>query len=783
MMKKAKPSYALLSVRRFVAAIAVILCASLGANADTTATYTTGDTSLEDGKVTFEYDGSGNITKLTMTPGADEKLILTGDELPFAAGAQIGFPLGGTNIISNPFTTAGALEFSGPTNMTWGGSDYLPNDGTYVTILENVNLANIVPVEGYGMNGGSAPTYGAEDNLYAPYFIVRDGDKMRFELRHDTRYVFVELVQDGDNIKGRVLLSGRGGTVSADSPIFNYNDGTVTVNGGVNTTYKPYAYEKQKWLVFSPRYGTPKLTFAVPCMTNMTWDAGNDWLPEGTDSTPVTLFENVYLSDIDPVAGYGRTGNNTPTQTDSYKYTPYFIERDGNKMRFELHWFSGNALRAAFIELVQDGDTIKGRALASGQKGNAVADDIERQLFTYNDNGTVTLTYISAYRNYELQKWLTIGARKVALPAISGSGVEVTFDSNALGDTVGEFTSDYPATVKATGRNDMDGAFIVKGDASHPIVYDVAAKYAMPKTIDCYGNATLNFSATGGYNDGVSRYTDTIAMHPGTTVTTAGNYPFHYNSGDVVLDGATLSYTTGTTYFNYVTFANGATVDKTGGAINAGYQVSNPKWTVSGTGLSTYTGDLSLAAHATGDNGSEKYLTIEVADTVEGDSTDFLLTGDITAWTDRKNASFIKTGAGTMEVDGTIYTTNRAVRVTEGTLLLSKSGATAAEVDFSLQGGTLALAAGTANTIDDVTLTADSIISVGAGASLTMASLTIPEGKTLGITFAGAVDSRSVKVSSALDSATLSRIRLNGKRARRSDAGYLYIGGFVISIF
>ena len=184
-------------------------------------------------------------------------------------------------------------------------------------------------------------------------------------------------------------------------------------------------------------------------------------------------------------------------------------------------------------------------------------------------------------------------------------------------------------------------------------------------------------------------------MHTGTTLMTSGNYPFHYNSGDVLLDGATLSYTAGTTYFNYVTFANGATVDKTGGTINAGYQVTNPKWTVTGPGLSAYTGDLSLAAHATGDNGTEKYLTIEVADTVEGDGTDFLLTGDITAWTDRKNASFNKTGAGTMVVDGTIYTTNRAVRVTEGTLLLSKTGATAAAVDFSLRGGTLALAAGT----------------------------------------------------------------------------------------
>ena len=265
-------------------------------------------------------------------------------------------------------------------------------------------------------------------------------------------------------------------------------------------------------------------------------------------------------------------------------------------------------------------------------------------------------------------------------------------------------------------------------------------------------------------------------MHPGTTVTTAGNYPFHYNSGDVVLDGATLSYTNGTTYLNYLTFANGATVDKTGGTINAGYDVTDPKWTVSGTGRSTYTGDLSLVAKNKGASGTAKDLTIEVADTVEGDDTDFLLTGNVTLDSDRPNATIIKTGAGTMEVDGTIYTTNRAVRVEEGTLLLGRSNATAADVDFSLQGGTLAFAEGTTNTVDAVALTADSGISVASGALLTMAALTIADGKVLNI-----VGDGKVRVLSALDTATRSRIRLNGRRVSQGSTGYLYIGGLIIS--
>lgn len=767
--------------RRLAASIAIATAlATSGVWADTTATYATGDTSLADGKVLFEYDGSDNITKLTMTPGADEKLILTGDALPFAAGAQIAFSAsgGGTNVIANPFTTAGALEFAGPTNMTWGGSDYLPNDGTYVTILENVNLANIVPVEGYGMNGGSAPTYGAEDNLYAPYFIVRDGDKMRFELRHDTRYVFVELVQDGDNIKGRVLLSGRGGTVSADSPIFNYNDGTVTVNGGVNTTYKPYAYEKQKWLVFSPRYGTPKLTFAVPCMTNMTW-GGGVYLPNSGD--PVLLFENVNLADIEPVESYGMIGSAAPTYgADANRYMPYYIVRDGDKMRFELR--NSDCSRYVFVELTQDGDDIKGKVLLSG-RGTVNANE---SIFTYNSDGSVSAasganTTYKAYQ-YEKQKWLTIGARKVELPAISGSGVEVTFDSNAFGDTVGELTSEYPATVTANGRNDMVGAFIVKGDASHPIAFDVDNLNALPDgTTDCYGNADLYINV-GANNSGVSDGKSVITMHDGSRLHQESKNAFKKGTQHIALDGSTLyvnkdsAFTNDTvwTYLDYLELSNASQV--TGGVVRAVHTASNPTWSVTGTGASVCDASIYLVQN------SWNALTIDVADTVAGDETDFIFNGE--ARCNSFGAGLKKTGSGTMLVNGVI---SNSTYIAEGTLLLGKSGAIATgedtQVKFELQGGTLALAAGTENAVNGVTLTENSIISMGAGASLTIASLTIPEGKTLDIAFAGAVDSRSVKVLDTLDSPTLSRIRLNGRRPGQNEEGYLCPRGFIISVF
>ena len=754
-----------LTTRRIAASIAIAAAVATSATtafADTTATYATGDTSLADGKVLFEYDESNNITKLTMTPGADEKLILTGDVLPFAAGAKIAFPAsgGGTNVIANSFTTAGALEFAGPTNMTWGGGDYLPMD-TYVTLFENVRLDDIVPIAGYGRTGNNTPIQ-SEEFEYTPFFIDRDEDSgtMRFELRNSIRdrCVFVEFAQDGDNIKGRVLESCLVADLDDETRAFTYNnDGSITFTSkATNTGNKRYTYQQQKWLTVGPRYGNAKLTFAMsedrslPAISgsgvDVTFDAnafGESALAftSGTlmcNANWMTLTTEYLLSDIKL-----RTGNingsyiNKASYPDGLAAIVVGWECDGTSASCQFQGMDGAVMRCVDVELRQIANEVQIKWV---------------QAFNAGDAG-----------DYGKQKALIENASN-------------TKPNNTARQTVNWASTVAPAaTVNATGANTMVGAFIVKGDDAHPIVYDVAAKYAMPETIDCYGNATLNFSAKGGYNDGVSRYTDTITMHPGTTVTTSGDYPFHYNSGDVVLDGATLSYTTGTTYFNYVTFANGATVDKTGGTINAGYQGSNPKWTVFGTGLSTYTGDLSLLAHSSGANGTAKDLTIEVSDTVEGEGTDFLLTGYISVSTDRPNATIIKTGAGTMEVDGTIYTTNRAVRVTEGTLLLSKSGATAAAVDFSLQGGTLALADGTANTVNAVTLTDDSSISVGAGASLTMASLSIPEEKTLNITGEG-----KVYVTADPGAEVVSRILLNGKHVVRGVDGKLSYPGLMI---
>ena len=134
-------------------------------------------------------------------------------------------------------------------------------------------------------------------------------------------------------------------------------------------------------------------------------------------------------------------------------------------------------------------------------------------------------------------------------------------------------------------------------------------------------------------------------------------------------------------------------------------------------------------------------------------------------------------------MDGSMVTlTNLPIRVVEGTLAITTSNAVDANKGrFSLEGGTLSFAAGKANAVSAVTLTETSTIALDAGATLTMTSLTVPDGAMLAIT--GDVLNGNVKVVTALDDATLSRIRLNGKRVVRSADGRLHTRGFIVSFY
>ena len=509
----------------------------------------------------------------------------------------------------------------------------------------------------------------------------------------------------------------------------------------------------------------------------------------------LTLDEDVALDSLRVVGGGTLTivrGAHTYTvaSIDAASGTRMLVSLSGGKILIE-YTASGFLVQTLYMTpdpeetLVLSGETLNfaaGAKIYPGAGGELGGTSVIASSFTTAGAleilGVTNVTPLAAADMSKLTFAVSAG-QTLALPSLSGEGVEVTFDANAFGEpTDGEAAS--AATVKANGANTMtDSAFVVRGDAAHPIVYDVAAKYALPPVIDFWGDASLTFSVAGGYNDGVTKGTDAITMHPGTVLTNGKGYVFHYASGEVVLDGASMTHSAGTTYIYYLTLSNAASASVTGGAFQFGYTADEPTLKVSGDGASTFNGYFTVVGknQTTGVNN----VTIDVEDTVAGDGVDFVVNGDISSNASYPATGFIKVGEGTMRLDG-VATFNQPIQLREGTLLLNRAeGSMAAGNQVSLQGGTLALAAGTSNEVASVELTASSAMTFGADASFVCADLTVPDGSTLNL--AGDLRHTSLRVTAALDAATLRRIRCNGVRAKQDADGYIRTArGFVIIV-
>ena len=349
------------------------------------------------------------------------------------------------------------------------------------------------------------------------------------------------------------------------------------------------------------------------------------------------------------------------------------------------------------------------------------------------------------------------------LGAVSGRGTEVIFEAGEGG-----------ATIDAAGANTMtDSAYVVKGDAQNKMVFKADnANNPLPfGTTDVWGEDT-ELQIVKNLTSAQSA----ITMHPGSVLDINASMP---NPLSVVLDGATCR-SGADRYLSQLTFSNASTVEFSSGKVRACYTATDCAWVVSGTGASTCNATLGLFG---GRDSAVNVLTIAVEDTVVGDEVDFIVAGNITTADVRyPYTSFTKTGEGTMRVDGSMATlTNLPVRVAGGTLLVNSSNALNAQKGaISLEGGSLSFADGKNNTVADVTLTESAAITLGAGATLTMGSLTVPEDATLALE--GDVLGGSVRVTSVLDAATLSRITLGGKRPVQSSDGRLRTRGFVIMI-
>ena len=774
---------------RIAATAALCLAAGLAKAADVTATYTASDkpTSLADGKITFAYDGAA-ISQITFNPAADERLVLQGDALVFTSDATILAGGSGESRIENAFSGAETLtiepDVTTVPTITYGASNndsyklpYLDKgtsyagapDVGYKKLFENVNLADIFPIS----SDGTVQNSSVSPLILRPYHVTRDGDMMRVEFQVVDRYAshnppdFVKCLwvwfrQNGDNVEGTIKKAGfiytsttnELGKSFYESPaVSGFSDRT---NGDYNTSQ----------LTMGIR---PKLTFAVngtqtlPAMaggnvivtfeanttgteSTLTYGAVNNnsyKLPYETDDekTWKTLFANTQLDELSFVS------SEEPAYSSSNAnliQLPYNIEIENDTMRAELQavdiYNNKHFVRSVWIELRQNGNNVEGRLKHYGRY--VYTEDYENILGKrfYGDNPEVTATIYS-----------------------SNFGERVSSNAYQARQLTMTKTQKY-VTVTAASTNAMTNvSYILKAENGNKMTFQHNQTGAFPKgTVDAIGKVTVTQNAIiAAYNEATAE----ITMHSGSVLQVSQNSSLNggHESAPLVLDGGTLKRTNGRVYVNWLTLANEANVE---GDLQALYHPTGSGWLITGTGMSMVESDLLLHGSS---NNTVLYITVE--DTVSGEDVDLLWNGSIT---NGNNKTIAKYGAGTMQLNGQILYTG-ATPVVEGTLLLGQSNAVHADGGFSLQGGTLALAAGTANACAGIEVTADSTIDFGEGATLTLDNLTVAEGVTLTLT--GDAD-KKLKLNGSLDGDGI--VVMGGKRVSRRADGYLGSNGLII---
>ena len=169
------------------------------------------------------------------------------------------------------------------------------------------------------------------------------------------------------------------------------------------------------------------------------------------------------------------------------------------------------------------------------------------------------------------------------------------------------------------------------------------------------------------------------------------------------------------------------------------------------------------------------------------DGSDFVMNGVIDANPDFANATVYKTGPGTMQLNASYNVGDTPTLIKGGTWLLNGSSLTSATDPYTLDGGTLAVADGTANSMGVLTVgAAGGGITLGAGATLTFADSSAAEWAAGGnVVITGFVENaiRFGTDGSALTAAQQRRFRTSeGRRLILDPAGNLVYPGLVIFI-
>lgn len=774
-------------------------------------------TSFGDGDVTLTLDANDKITSMTSVLGGDD-IVFTGDPMTFAAGAVHSASYRDVRF-ENDVVAEGAISFAaiGDGVFTYDGGPVAP-EGTTV-IFENMtgDLSDYEIVKSVlcGAAGGEAK----------PYFVERTEDGMTAQLHQEgstsTKCVKIRLTKSGANIlielvyARYVMDATQVGKKNFDfEPYESMKLGTDLVSSGsyglVGLTVRRTAKDRVTFAGTFTEGGSVAIANTVDVTLedpgrkvfrapfagagNVTVRAVTDpHSPEKqtftvtTDTLPATswlnwsvLAENALLSDVTAEDLSAQIGGSSYGTTDpiACKGKVCLFVNDGITASCQFQGMPGS-LKGAKISFRQNGDNIEMKAdwaryiLSSNNPKPFLGEDLSPE-------NTRSLPY-----GYSLSQ---VCLTSLSLSVKTANPTVVTM----------------PDGIENTWAG---GTLTIEGNSVAPATYYAYSRTAWPSNgvVEVLAGGTLvmtNFDSTGGCNFSIANGTSPIYVHPGGTFIQRGitqfDFALHKNQRLIVDGGeawfgygATSEHsssdpvdTAGSTYLGYLTLSNGARCR--GKAVRAGFSTPEPVFSAVGGSVSYFDVGISFVGNTTG----VAHFTFNA-----DEDSELVVNGDVLPF--QKNAGrklqVFKTGKGIVRFNGTInfgnvteeYNVQPETRVQEGEIVFGKSACANADLAFSLEGGGLAAAEGTANSVGETKVSGVSTIRLEDGSSLSFPDLSGTEwaaGSRLNVT--GDLKASRLRFgtsASGLTAAQLRMIRVNGnQRAQLDENGYLE--GFVPGI-
>lgn len=724
--------------------------------------------SLAGGKVLLKYDDEGSVSELRMYPDPGETLSLEGENFVFAPGARVFSAQGGVSSLPSGFAASGSVQF-GVTNLSWSSRSLLPEDG-YEVLFRDVRLEDITPLSGTIR----AKAYDRfVDQTAKPFWIRRSGDTMdvQFQLASEqfTQAVRVELKQVGDDVCGKIVKAGYNKAGNWSLGYDHFYDPKITI-----THYDVYASEHVEGTKDAPVWGYGVSALAAGPRRD-TYVFSEKFL---SDEYDVMVASDVLLEELEFICaacGHNKKVKGIPRDV----MLPRNVKCDGGVLSAQFQIADEGLLKCARVELRQSGPDVVARiGYARYAEGADLGTDLDvagagvpydvmtEEKYTPSAYG-YSVDMLALRRKSRNRIRIPVAGTLDVDYEMKGSGTAVAFEPGS--DGAGAVTVNF----KSAADGMTDSSFMIGSGGTGPVTANVINKNALPGgTTEVYGDSELWLSASTVFADGISHGKSEIVMRPGSRLYHNGASVIRCQNQPIVLDAAELLIRYHSPYLNDLTLKNGACIAKDMVSyVQAGHVADICRWRITGERASTNNLDVVLVAWGRNADGKATDLTVDVEDVTCDEGADFVMNGGFSVLAGYPNSGLIKSGAGTMRLNGSISAGGRTTCITGGTLMLGVSAAVSDGIDLSLQGGTLAAAAGTENAVKTLFVSEDSSVKMESGASLRLKNLIVDEGVTLEI--ASPRPNTGVIVQSALDVETVKRIRINGHECTVRDDGTL----------